>query len=157
MVNLGSWITWYISETETNKVFTFQDIKAKIYSYTKKSHLALGNSAKLVFWSILSLKSKHLVCLSFWDISRDSRAKIYHSMDKMWALLYWIDKNDLSICILQNKRIRTQYAEIIFIGNILILCTIVSKIYFRNIYATRIFFLWKCRRNPLFNHIVKRK
>ena len=107
---------------------------------TKKSHLALGNSAKLVFWSILSLKSKHLVCLSFWDISRDSRAKIYHSMDKMWALLYWIDKNDLSICILQNKRIRTQYAEIIFIGNILIVCTIVSKIYFRNIYATRIFF-----------------
>ena len=28
----------------------------KIYSYTKKSHLALGNLPKLVFWSILSFK-----------------------------------------------------------------------------------------------------
>ena len=29
----------------------------KIYSYTKKSYLALGNLAKLVFWSILSFKN----------------------------------------------------------------------------------------------------
>ena len=32
------------------------------------------------------LKSKHLVCLSFWDISRDSGFRIYISMEKMWPL-----------------------------------------------------------------------
>ena len=29
----------------------------KIYSYTKKNYLALGNLAKLMFWSILSFKN----------------------------------------------------------------------------------------------------
>ena len=32
-------------------------MKTKMYNYTKKSHLALGNLAKLVFWSILSFKN----------------------------------------------------------------------------------------------------
>ena len=31
-------------------------LEGKIYSYTKKSHLALNNLAKLVFWLILSFK-----------------------------------------------------------------------------------------------------
>jgi hypothetical protein len=35
-------------------VFTFQFLNDKIYSYTKKGHLAIGNLEKLVFWSILS-------------------------------------------------------------------------------------------------------
>ena len=38
-----------------------------------------------VNFSIQVLKSKHFVCLTFWDISCDSRAKIYLSIDKMWA------------------------------------------------------------------------
>ena len=36
-------------------------LNEKIYSYTKKNYLELGNLAKLMFWSILfaRLKSKH--------------------------------------------------------------------------------------------------
>jgi hypothetical protein len=40
---------------------TFPDLKAKMYNYTKKSHLALGNLAKLVFWSILSFKYSKVI------------------------------------------------------------------------------------------------
>ena len=40
-------------KTELNYAFTFPFLSDKIYNYTKKSHLALGNLAKLVFWSIL--------------------------------------------------------------------------------------------------------
>ena len=38
----------------STEVFTFQFFSDKIYIDTKKSHLALGNLAKLVFWSVLS-------------------------------------------------------------------------------------------------------
>ena len=34
-------------------MYTFQDLMAEMYNHTKKSHLALGNLAKMVFWSIL--------------------------------------------------------------------------------------------------------
>ena len=34
----------------------FRFLNNKIYSYTKKNYLALGNLAKLMFWSILSIK-----------------------------------------------------------------------------------------------------
>ena len=44
-------------ETETNQVFTFQFLSDKIYSYPIKRHLALVNSAKLVYWSILLPKN----------------------------------------------------------------------------------------------------
>ena len=40
-----------------NQVFTFQFLKDKIYSYTKKNCLALGSLAKLMFWSILTFKN----------------------------------------------------------------------------------------------------
>ena len=40
-----------------------------------------------VNFSLQIFKSKNLICLSFWDISRDSRAKIYLSMEKMWAIV----------------------------------------------------------------------
>ena len=40
-------------KTETNYALTFPFLSDKIYNYTKKSHLALENLAKLVFWSIL--------------------------------------------------------------------------------------------------------
>jgi hypothetical protein len=74
---------WYISETDTNQVFTFRDLKAKIYIYNKKKaiwNLAICQIGVLVHFIIQKLKSEHLVCLSFWDISRDSRAKIYLSI-----------------------------------------------------------------------------
>ena len=38
-----------------------------------------------VNFSLQILRSKHLVCLSFWDTSCDSRAKIHLSMEKMWT------------------------------------------------------------------------
>ena len=50
-------------KTETNQVFTFQFLNDRIYSYTKKSNLALGNLAKLIFWSILSFKNWSFVKL----------------------------------------------------------------------------------------------
>ena len=72
-------------------MYAFQDLKAKIYNYTKKKPFGtwqFGKIGVLVNLIIQKLKSKHLVCLSFWDISRDSWAKIYLSMEKMWALIY---------------------------------------------------------------------
>ena len=48
-------------------MFTFQLLNNNIYSYTIKSHLALGNLAKLVFWSILLLKIEKFVSVFFGD------------------------------------------------------------------------------------------
>ena len=39
------------------KCILFLDLKARMYNYTKKIHLALSNFAKLVVWSILSFKN----------------------------------------------------------------------------------------------------
>ena len=70
-------------KTETNQVFTFQFSNDKIYSHTKKSHLALDNLSKLVFLVncvIKKLKSKHLVCLSFlwWQVFWGNERKYLH-------------------------------------------------------------------------------
>jgi hypothetical protein len=46
-VNLGSWITWYISEIETNLGFTFQFLNDGIYQNTNFAKLP---SAKWLFW-----------------------------------------------------------------------------------------------------------
>ena len=46
-----------------------------------------GKIGFLVNFIIQKLKSKHLVCLNFWDLSRDSRAKIYLLMEKMRAIV----------------------------------------------------------------------
>ena len=51
----------------------------------QKANFAKLPSGITVNFNLQILKSKHLVCLSFWDISRDSRAKIYLSMEKMWT------------------------------------------------------------------------
>ena len=40
-------------KTQTNYVFTYQFFYEEFYSFTIKSHLALGNLAKLLFWSTL--------------------------------------------------------------------------------------------------------
>ena len=50
-------------KTETNKVFTFWFLSDKVYSFNKKSHLSLGNLAKLMFWSISLLKNGKLKTL----------------------------------------------------------------------------------------------
>ena len=71
-------------------MFTFQFLNDKIDQNTNFAKLP---SAKWLFFgttvnfSLQILKSKHLVCLSFWDISRDSRANIYLLMQKMWAIV----------------------------------------------------------------------
>ena len=44
-------------EKTDTKVFTSQLMNDKIYSYTKKTCLALGNLAKLVFWLNWSFKN----------------------------------------------------------------------------------------------------
>ena len=52
-------------------VFTFEDLKAKIQSYTKKKPFGtwqFGKIGVLVNFVIQKLKTKHLVRLSFWDI-----------------------------------------------------------------------------------------
>ena len=51
-------------------VFTFQNLKAKIYSYIKKPFgtWQFSKIGVLVNFIIQKLKSKHLVRLSFWDI-----------------------------------------------------------------------------------------
>ena len=92
-VNLGSWIMWYTSETEANLLFTFPFWIDKIDQNTCFAELL---SAKWLFgfycliivsFSLQVLKNKHLNCLSFLDISRDPRAKIYLSMEKIWTKL----------------------------------------------------------------------
>ena len=69
-------------------------MKARIYSYTKKAiwHLAISQNLCFGHFIIQKLKNKQLVCLSFWDISRDSRAKIYPSIEKMWGYVFTIIK-----------------------------------------------------------------
>ena len=44
-------------KTQTNYVFTFQFFNDKFFNFTIKSHLALGNLPKLLFWSILSFQN----------------------------------------------------------------------------------------------------
>ena len=47
--------------------------------------------------SLQILKNKHLVCLNFWDVSSDSRAKIYLSMENMWKIFSLVpSKNPLT-------------------------------------------------------------
>ena len=41
----------------------------------------------IVNFSLQILKSIHLVCLSFWDLSRDPGFRIFISVEKMWALV----------------------------------------------------------------------
>ena len=79
--------------------------------------MALGNLAKCMFWSILSLKSNHLVCLNFWDISRDPRAKIYLSMETMWAHMvhdFRIKRKEINMYI--HRLIFTDRSAILFIS-----------------------------------------
>ena len=61
-----------------------------------------GRIGVLVNFIIQKLKSKHLVCLGFWYISRDSRAKIYLSLEKMWAYIIVCDNTvwEIYVCVL---------------------------------------------------------
>ena len=61
-------------------MYTFQDLKAKMHNYTKKSYLALGNLAKLVFWSILSFKN----------------GKINTSLSQFLRYITWFKSQDLT-------------------------------------------------------------
>ena len=73
-------------KTEAKEVFNFQFLNDKIYSYTKKSHLALGNLAKLVFWSILLLKvNNEFVSVfsgnRFFEGTRENILHIFRALD----------------------------------------------------------------------------
>ena len=67
-------------------LFNFWTIKLTITPILLNCQVPNGFFGITVNFSLQILKSKHLVCLSFWDISHDWRAKIYLSMKKMWAL-----------------------------------------------------------------------
>ena len=64
-----------------------------------------------VNFSFQILKSKHLVCLSFIDISRDSRAKIYLSMEKMWALITTSTLVSLTTAQTHNLLVQSQRSK----------------------------------------------
>ena len=75
----------YLKQTITSikRVSFFQFYKTsifdKMYSYTKKNYLALGNLAKLMFWSILfaRLKSKYFSQFLWWEVNlRELKALI---------------------------------------------------------------------------------
>ena len=71
-------------------MFNFQFLIDNINNNTNFDKLPdcqLPNDITVNF-SLQFLKSKHLVYLSFWDISYYSSAKIYLSMEKMWAFMY---------------------------------------------------------------------
>ena len=107
----GIWGKYFLSfpqknlsqeKTETNKVFYFQFLNDKIYSYITKSHLALwqfGKIGVLVHFVIQKLKSKHLVCLSFlwWQGFLREREKIfstYSGPEQYLAYIAWSQQNE---------------------------------------------------------------
>ena len=68
-----------------------QAIFLNLFYFWKKLHLALGNLAKLVLWSILSSKSlkiKHLVHLNFfwWQLFLREREKIVYKYSRPKSL-----------------------------------------------------------------------
>ena len=73
---------------------SFNFLNSKIYSYTKNNYLALGNLAKLVFWSISSFKrkSEHLSQFFWWELNlRVLRGLI---LQKVWTSVGRRQKNN---------------------------------------------------------------
>ena len=67
-------------KNDTKKLSNFSILlflNDKIYSYTQKSNLALGNSAKLMFWSILK---------KFWKIQLVSLSLVRENLREMRVL-----------------------------------------------------------------------
>ena len=65
------------------------DLNVKMYNYTKEKLFCtwqFGKIGVLVNLFIQKLKSEHLDCLSFWDVSRDPGFRILISVQKMWPL-----------------------------------------------------------------------
>ena len=87
------------------KCILFKIWRLKCTIIPKKAIWPSGNLAKMVFWSILSLKkwkSKHLLCLSFWDMSCDPEFRILISVQKMWPLVEWYQKDLHCVITPQN-------------------------------------------------------
>ena len=90
-------------EKTDTKVFTSQLMNDKIYSYTKKTRLALGNLAKLVFWLIWSIKNIKVnsqfvsVFSSFFDGTTENIfilmcvGQIYYIFLSFPRTSFWID------------------------------------------------------------------
>ena len=104
-------------------MFTFQFLNDEIDQLTNRQ---VPNG--FLFWynwnfSLQILKSKKLVCLNFWDISRDPRANIYLSMETMWAHMV----HDFRI---KRKEINMYIHRLIFTDRSAILGTIYVYFYF---------------------------
>ena len=69
-------------------VFIIQFLSDKIYSYTQKRHLVLGNLVRSVNFTIQNLKCKHLVCLSFSGERQNLRRLRGLIFQKVWALKF---------------------------------------------------------------------
>ena len=72
-------------------MFTFQLFNDKIYSYIYQKKpfgtWQFGKIGVLVELIIQKWKSRHLVCLSSWDMSCDPEFRILISMQKMWPYI----------------------------------------------------------------------
>ena len=83
--NPRSWITWYVSETEQTKCTLFKIWRLKLTIVPKKAiwhYWCFGQS----YIIIQKVKSKHLVCLGFLDISRDPAFRIFILTHKFWDI-----------------------------------------------------------------------
>ena len=81
-------------------MFTFQFLNDKIYSYTVKSHLALGKIGGLINFITQKLKSKHLVCLSFlwWQFFWGKERKYFTHIPGLNSLSKSIEEKARKFC-----------------------------------------------------------